>query len=106
MFGKPRWPWITLIALHVIQLASLFPWIVMAGLAFMAFDAPGSEKMWQPWAFVIAIWSYPVWLLIADVISWILLRCKKPVAAVVLCSVVSLPAPALVIWVVVINVLA
>lgn len=70
--AHPKWPWITLVILQTIQLLSLLPWMAFAGLAVMAFDAPGSGKMWQPWAFVLAIWSYPLWLLLAAVVCWLL----------------------------------
>jgi hypothetical protein len=90
MPGKPKWPWITLLVLQSIQLLSLLHWLVMAGLSFMAFDQPGSAEMWQPWAFVLAIWSYPIWLLLAGIVSWILFRFGRNVAAVVLSAVFTL----------------
>jgi len=95
---RKRWPWISLVVLQVLQFLSLVPWLLMAGLSFMAFDAPGSDKMWQPWAFVIAIWSYPVWLLLAGMISWLLFYFRRNVSAVVLSAVVTLPAPALLVF--------
>jgi len=70
--NHPKWPWITLLVLQVLQLLSLVPWLPMVGLSFMAFDAPGSDKMWQPWAFVALICSYQLWLLGAGVLSWVL----------------------------------
>jgi len=92
---RPKWPWITLIILQVIQLLSLVPWLPMAGLAVMAFDAPGSTQMWQPWAFVLAIWSYPLWLILAGIISWLLFTFRWYKSAVVLSAVFTLPMPAL-----------
>lgn len=94
---RPRWPWITLLVLQILQLLSLGPWLLMAGTSVMAFDAPGSEKMWQPWAFVIAIWSYPLWLLLAAGGSWLLYGFHRPIAAVVLAVVFTLPMPVLVL---------
>lgn len=91
----PRWPWITLIILQLAQVATLLPWLMMAGLAVMAFDAPGSTKMWQPWAFVLAIWSYPLWLLLAAAGSWILFSFRKYWAAVIVAIVFTLPIPIL-----------
>lgn len=64
----------------------------MAGLAVMAFDAPASERMWQPWAFVLTVWSYPVWIFGAAAASWILLARKRRKLAVVLAVVFTLPA--------------
>jgi hypothetical protein len=89
---KPRWPWVTLLALQSLQVLSLVPWLLMAATSVMAFDAPGSEKMWQPWAFVIAIWSYPLWLLLAAGGSWLLYAFfHRPTAAVILAAVFTLP---------------
>ena len=65
VFARPVWPWVSVIALELAQAITLVPWLVVAGLSVMAFDAPGSTKMWQPWVFVGAVWSYPLWLLAA-----------------------------------------
>lgn len=72
--GEQRtWPWsLVLIIFQSIQALTLVPWLLMAGLSVMVFDAPGSTQMWQPWAFVLAIWSYPFWLLLAGAASWVL----------------------------------
>lgn len=92
---RPRWPWITLLGLQVLQLLSLGPWLPMAGLSFMAFDAPGSTEKWQPWAFVLAMWSYPLWLLLAGIVSWVLFAGGRRMGAVVLAAIFTLPAFAL-----------
>jgi hypothetical protein len=92
MATSPKWPWIALLALQGVQLLSLAPWLMMAALSFMAFDAPGSDKMWQPWAFVIAMWSYPLWLLLAAIVSWMLFKFRRHVAAVVVAAILTLPA--------------
>jgi hypothetical protein len=89
--NHPKWPWITLLILQGLQLLSLLPWLPMAGLSFMAFDAPGSDKMWQPWAFVALICSYPLWLLGAGVLSWVLFAFRRYVWAVVVCGIFILP---------------
>lgn len=88
----PRWPWITLIVLQFVQVISLIPWLPVAGLAVMAFDAPGSDKRWEPWAFVLAIWSYPLWLLLAAIVSWILVALRRYKTAVVLEVLFTTPA--------------
>jgi hypothetical protein len=98
-----RWPWISLLVMQVVQLMSLAPWLMMAGLSFMAFDAPGSEKMRGPWIFVIAVWSYPLWLLAADAISWVLFAFRHHKSAVVLCAIFTIPLPALVLLVLAAN---
>jgi hypothetical protein len=92
---KPVWAWISLLVLQCIQALTLLPWLPMAGLAVMAFDAPGSTKMWQPWAMVLGMWSYPLWLLAAAGLSWFLFLRRHPVAAVVVAIVFTIPMPAL-----------
>ncbi len=94
----PKWPWITLILAQLVQLLSLAPWLMMAGLAVMAFDAPGSERMWQPWAFVLAIWSYPLWLLLAAIASWVLFRFRRYIGAVVVAGIFCLPSLIAIGW--------
>ncbi|GAB4181495.1 MAG: hypothetical protein Fur0032_22590 [Terrimicrobiaceae bacterium] len=93
-FSQHHWAWITVLIFEAVQALSLFPWLIMAGLAVMAFDAPGSTQLWQPWAFVLAIWSYPLWLLAAGVVSWFLLSLRKPKSAVALTFLMTLPMPA------------
>lgn len=61
-----------LIVSQVLYALSLLPWLVMAGMAVMAFDAPGSTELWGPWLFVGTVWSYPLWLLASAVVAWIL----------------------------------
>lgn len=92
---RPRWPWITLLILQVLQLLTLIPWLPMAGLSVMAFDAPGSTKMWQPWLFVGLLWSYPVWLLLAGIGAWVLWAFHKNAASVALAGFFTLPVPIL-----------
>jgi hypothetical protein len=66
----------------------------------MAFDAPGSETNKIIWSFVVAIWSYPLWLLLVGVASWVLLlKFRRRVFAVVLSGVFSLPALLLLLWI-------
>jgi hypothetical protein len=90
MEKHPPWSWITLLSLQIVQLLSLIPWLLMAGLSFMAFDAPGSDKMWQPWVFVALMWSYPLWLLGAGILSWVLFGFRRHVWAVVIGSIFTL----------------
>lgn len=88
---RPVWPWVILLACQLLQALSLLPWLAMAGFAVMAFDAPGSESAWQPWAFVLAVWSYPVWIVLAAAASWILLAKERRAAAVGVAVVFTLP---------------
>lgn len=99
MATKPRWPWISLIVLQVIQLLTLVPWLAFAGLAVMAFDAPGSTEKWQPWAFVLTIWSYPVWLVLAAAASWLLFYARWHKTAVGVAALFALPMPAIILLV-------
>jgi hypothetical protein len=98
MASPSRWAWFFLLSLQVIQALSLLPWLMMAGLSIMAFDSPGSEKMWQPWAFVLALWSYPVWLLAAGVGSWLLLLRGQNLVALAIGVVFTLPVPLVIFW--------
>ncbi len=66
---------------------SLLPWVAMAGLAVMAFDAPGSTSNWQPWLLVGAIWSYPLFALGASIAAWVFLARKRGRAAAIATSV-------------------
>ena len=100
---KPRWPWITIAALQCGQLISLLPWLPMAGLAVMAFDAPGSTENWQPWAFVLGIWSYPLWLLGAGAVTWTLYAFGWVRTALAVAVLFTLPMPALIAAIIIGN---
>ena len=101
---RPKWPWITLIVLQVFQIITLLPWLMFAGLAVMAFDAPDSTKHWQPWAFVLTIWSYPVWLLLVGAGSWVLFALRNYKTAVILSGILCLPLPLFVLVIVLASV--
>ncbi len=94
----PKWPLFTLLAMQALQLLSLFPWLMIAGLSFMVFDAPGSEKKQGSWLFVGAVWSYPLWLIVAAAISWPLLTRRHQRSALILGSVFTVPAVLLLGW--------
>lgn len=49
--------------------ASLLPWMVMAFVGLMAFDAPGSEQQLVVWAVVVPIWIYPLTAGIGGIIA-------------------------------------
>lgn len=68
-------------------LLSLLPWLMFSGLAVMAFDAPGSTQMWQPWLFVGLVWSYPVLPLLCSIAAWVLFTRGRGLAAAVATSV-------------------
>lgn len=69
----------------------------------MAFDAPGSTEMWQPWTFVLAIWSYPLWLLAAGIVSWTLYAFRWTKTAIGIAVAFALPMPVLLAVIVVAN---
>jgi len=72
-----------LIVSQALYVLSLLPWLMAAGMAVMAFDAPGSTKMWQPWLFVGVIWSYPFWMLACAIVAWVLYARSRVRGAVV-----------------------
>jgi len=91
---------IWLIISQLLTLASLFFWLVVAGLSVMAFDSGVSA---QAWAFVIAVWSYPIWPIVFTIASWIAYPRKKDRLAAVLTTLTFLPVLLLIIVMVVGN---
>ena len=83
---KPILPW--LIISHVLALASLVVWLLMAGLSVMAFDSGVTQEAWN---FVIAVWLYPIWPIVFAVASWVAYRRKKDKLACVLTTFTFLP---------------
>jgi len=72
---------IWIILSQLIAVGSLVIWLVMAGLSVMAFDQ-GSTP--EAWAFVIAVWSYPLFPLAIIIGSWIAYRRRRNTLAAVL----------------------
>lgn len=68
-------------------LLSLLPWLMFSGLAVMAFDAPGSTEMWQPWLFVAVVWSYPLLPLLCSIVAWVLYTRGRGTGAAIATSV-------------------
>jgi hypothetical protein len=85
IFPHPKWPRVTLIVMQVAQLLSLVAWFMIAGASLTTFGAHDSDHMSQPPAFVIVIWSYPVWLLISTTVSWLLFKSRNYLPAVLAC---------------------
>jgi hypothetical protein len=79
---------IWLIASQILALASLFFWLLMAGLSVMAFDSGVTP---EAWTFVIAVWSYPLWPLAFAIASWIAYARKKDRLAGILTTFTFLP---------------
>ena len=85
---------IWLIASQILALLSLLFWLVVAGLSVMAFDSGVSA---EAWAFVIAVWSYPVWPLGFAIAAWIAYARKKDRLAGVLTTLTFLPVLVLIV---------
>jgi hypothetical protein len=77
-----------LIVSQLLALASLFFWLLVAGLSVMAFDSGESR---EAWIFVIAVWSYPVWPLGFSISSWIAYARKKDKLAGILTTLTFIP---------------
>jgi hypothetical protein len=65
---RPAGLLIWMIVSQLLALGSLAIWLVMAGLSVMAFDAGESTGAW---AFVIAVWSYPIFPLAMSIGAWV-----------------------------------
>jgi glucan phosphoethanolaminetransferase (alkaline phosphatase superfamily) len=79
---------IWLILSQALAVASLFFWLLMAGLSVMAFDSGVSA---EAWTFVIAVWSYPLWPIAFAIGSWIAYARHKDRLAAVLTTLTFLP---------------
>ena len=85
---------IWLIVSQVLALASLFFWLLMAGLSVMAFDSGVTQYAWN---FVIAVWLYPIWPIVFAVAAWLAYARKKDKLAGVLTTLTFLPILVLII---------
>lgn len=83
---KPILIW--LIVSQLIALASLVFWLLIAGLSVMAFDSGVTA---EAWAFVITVWSYPIWPVVFAIAAWIAYARKKDRLAGILSTVTFLP---------------
>jgi hypothetical protein len=93
---------IWLIVSQLLAAASLFFWLLMAGLSVMAFDSGVTA---QAWTFVIAVWSYPLWPIFFAVASWIAYARHKDRLAAILTTLTFLPVLLLILVMVVGNLL-
>lgn len=89
---------IWLIASQLLALASLIFWLFAAGISVMAFDAGVTP---QAWAFVIAVWSYPIWPIVFAIASWVAYARKKDRLAAMLTTLTFLPVLVLILFIVV-----
>ncbi len=79
---------IWMIVAQLMAVGSLVIWLVMAGMSVMAFDSGESTAAW---AFVIAVWSYPIFPLIMSIGAWIAYARRKNKLAVILSSLSFAP---------------
>ena len=77
-----------LIVSQLLALGSLLIWAVMAGLSVMAFDSGESP---EAWAFVLAVWAYPLFPLIMAIGAWIAFARRKNRLAAVLSGLTFAP---------------
>lgn len=80
---------------NIIGFITILPWLVIALMSFMAFDAPGSEARWDVWLFVGIVWTYPGWFLATTFFGsqW-LMKKRKSLAAILVSALVMLPVGA------------
>jgi uncharacterized membrane protein len=77
--GAKAW----LIISQIIAALFLLPWVVVAGLSFMAFDSGVSTGAV---VFVSIIVAYPIVAIVCGIIAWLLYRSHKDKAAVIVTS--------------------
>ena len=82
---------IWLIVSQLLAVASLFFWLVMAGLSVMAFDSGVTQEAWNV---VIAVWLYPIFPLVMIIGAWIAYAKRRNRLAAILSGLSFIP-PAL-----------
>lgn len=85
---------IWLIVSQLLALASLVFWLLIAGLSVIAFDSGVTA---EAWAFVIAVWSYPLWPIVFTIAAWIAYARKKDRLAGILTTFTFLPVLVLIL---------
>lgn len=89
-----------LIVSQLLAIASLFFWLVAAGLSVMAFDAGVTREAWN---FVIAVWAYPIWPIGFAIASWVAYARRRDKLAGILTALTFLPVLVLIIIIVLSN---
>ena len=79
---------IWLIVSQLMALGSLLIWALMAGLSVMAFDSGESP---EAWAFVIAVWAYPLFPLVMAIGAWVAFAFRRNRLAAVLSGLTFAP---------------
>jgi hypothetical protein len=95
---RPVFLW--LIVSQLLAVASLFFWLVAAGLSVMAFDAGVTQEAWN---FVIAVWAYPIWPIGFAIASWVAYARRRDKLAGILTALTFLPVLVLIIIIVLSN---
>jgi len=72
---------IWLIVSQILAVASLLFWLLVAATSVMAFD---SGQTPQAWAFVITVWSYPIFPIVMAIGAWIAYRRRKNILSAIL----------------------
>ena len=80
---------IWLIVSQLLAVGSLLIWALMAGLSVMAFDTGQSP---EAWAFVLAVWAYPLFPLTMAISAWVAFAFRKNRLAAVLTGLTFAPA--------------
>jgi hypothetical protein len=79
---------IWLIVSQLLAVGSLLIWALMAGLSVMAFDTGQSP---EAWAFVLAVWAYPLFPLLMAIGAWVAFAFRKNRLAAILSGLTFAP---------------
>lgn len=85
------WAVATIVVAQILQVLSLAPWLFALLASAMVFDSPGSDNNPGAWLFVLAVFSYPIWLVASGVLTWVLMRKGRTGWALTLTGVMTLP---------------
>lgn len=91
---------IWMIVSQLLAAATLPFWLVLAGLSVMAFDSGAS---FFAWAFVIAVWVYPLFPLVMVIGAWIAFAFRKNWLAAILSGLSFVPPALIYIYMVIAN---
>jgi uncharacterized BrkB/YihY/UPF0761 family membrane protein len=79
---------IWMIVSQLLAIASLFFWVLLAGLSVMAFDEGGSR---EAWAIVLTVWAYPLFPLFMAIGAWVAFGFRKNRLAALLSGLTFAP---------------
>lgn len=55
---------------QTLALASLAPWVLVAGFSFLAFDATAADQALLPKPLLFALWAYPLVPIVCGALTW------------------------------------